>query len=420
MLQAALRDGSANRQVTCEVFGRRLPNERRYGVVAGTERVLRAVEDFRFSANQLAEMDFLDEQTKEYLRHYRFSGQIDGYREGELYFPNSPILTVRGTFGECLILETVILSIMNADSAVASAASRMVTAADGRPIIEMGSRRTHEYAAVTSARAAYLAGFEATSNLEAGYRYGIPVSGTAAHSWTLAHTNPDGTPNEEAAFRSQIDTLGVETTLLVDTYDITKGVETAVKVGGPQLGGVRIDSGDLGAVTRRVRKQLDDLGNHNTNIVVSSDLDEFAIAGLRGDPVDVYGVGTSVATGSGAPTAGMVYKVVEVDGIPVAKRSTSKQSVGGAKRALRTYRSSGVAVEEIVYPFEAPAPDTGQLDTREMTIPLMRDGHIVDGLPDLHASREYLDQARKTLPWEGLALSRDEAAVPTRMVGFKK
>ena len=420
MLQAALRDGSANRQVTCEVFGRRLPNERRYGVVAGTERVLRAVEDFRFSANQLAEMDFLDEKTKEYLRHYRFSGQIDGYREGELYFPNSPILTVRGTFGECLILETVILSIMNADSAVASAASRMVTAADGRPIIEMGSRRTHEYAAVTSARAAYLAGFGATSNLEAGYRYGIPVSGTAAHSWTLAHTNPDGTPNEEAAFRSQIDTLGVDTTLLVDTYDITKGVETAVKVGGPQLGGVRIDSGDLGAVTRRVRKQLDDLGNHNTNIVVSSDLDEFAIAGLRGDPVDVYGVGTSVATGSGAPTAGMVYKVVEVDGIPVAKRSTSKQSVGGAKRALRTYRSSGVAVEEIVYPFEAPAPDTGQLDTREMTIPLMRDGHIVDELPDLHASREYLDQARKTLPWEGLALSRDEAAVPTRMVGFKK
>ena len=420
MLQAALRDGSANRQVTCEVFGRRLPNERRYGVVAGTERVLRAVEDFRFSANQLAEMDFLDEKTKEYLRHYRFSGQIDGYREGELYFPNSPILTVRGTFGECLILETVILSIMNADSAVASAASRMVTAADGRPIIEMGSRRTHEYAAVTSARAAYLAGFSATSNLEAGYRYGIPVSGTAAHSWTLAHTNPDGTPNEEAAFRSQIDTLGVDTTLLVDTYDITKGVETAVKVGGPQLGGVRIDSGDLGAVTRRVRKQLDDLGNHNTNIVVSSDLDEFAIAGLRGDPVDVYGVGTSVATGSGAPTAGMVYKVVEVDGIPVAKRSTSKQSVGGAKRALRTYRSSGVAVEEIVYPFDAPAPDTGQLDTREMTIPLMRDGHIVDELPDLHTSREYLDQARKTLPWEGLALSRDEAAVPTRMVGFKK
>ncbi len=254
---------------------------------------------------------------------------------------------------------------MNSDSAVASAASRMVVAADGRPIIEMGSRRTQEYAAVTAARAAYLAGFQATSNLEAGYRYDIPVSGTAAHAWTLAHVNEDGTPNEEAAFRTQIETLGVETTLLVDTYDITKGVETAVKVAGPELGGVRIDSGDLGPVTRRVRKQLDELGNHNTKIVVSSDLDEFAIAGLRGDPVDVYGVGTSVVTGSGAPTAGMVYKVVEVEGHPVAKRSSSKKSQGGAKRAIRTYRSTGVAVEELVLPFGAPDPETGTLSARE-------------------------------------------------------
>ncbi|WP_239107546.1 nicotinate phosphoribosyltransferase [Corynebacterium sp. FDAARGOS 1242] len=418
MLQAALRDGSAHRQVTCEVFARRLPNERRYGVVAGTERVLRAVRDFRFTARQLAEMDFLDEETKNFLAHYRFSGQIDGYREGEIYFPYSPLLTVRGTFGECLILETVILSIMNSDSAVASAASRMVVAADGRPIIEMGSRRAHEYAAVTSARAAYLAGFEATSNLEAGYRYDIPVSGTAAHSWTLAHVNDDGTPNEEAAFRGQIETLGVGTTLLVDTYDITKGVETAVKVAGTELGGVRIDSGDLAAVTRRVRKQLDDLGNHNTKIVVSSDLDEFAIAGLRGDPVDVYGVGTSVVTGSGAPTAGMVYKVVEVDGHPVAKRSSSKKSHGGAKRALRTYRSSGVAVEELVLPFDAEDPDTGTLTARAMTVPLMRDGEIVDGLPSLHESRDYLANAITTLPWEGLALTRDEPAVPTRFIGF--
>lgn len=420
MLQAALRDGSAHRQVACEVFARRLPNERRYGVVAGIDRVLRAVHDFRFTAHQLAEMDFLDEQTKEYLANYRFSGQIDGYREGEIYFPYSPLLTVRGTFGECLILETVILSIMNADSAVASAASRMVVAADGRPIIEMGSRRAHEYAAVTAARAAYLAGFQATSNLEAGYRYDIPVSGTAAHAWTLAHVNEDGTPNEEAAFRSQIDTLGVDTTLLVDTYDITKGVETAVKVAGPELGGVRIDSGDLGAVTRRVRKQLDDLGNHNTKIVVSSDLDEFAIAGLRGDPVDVYGVGTSVVTGSGAPTASMVYKVVEVEGHPVAKRSSSKKSRGGAKRSLRTYRSTGVAVEELVLPIDAADPDTGTLSTREMTVPLMRDGNIVDNLPSLHESRDYLAQAITTLPWEGLALTRDEPAVPTRFVGFSQ
>lgn len=418
MLQAALRDGTANRKVACEVFARRLPNERRYGVVAGTERVLHAIRDFRFTEEQLATLDFLDERTIEYLRNYKFSGQVDGYREGELYFPYSPLLTVHGTFGECVILETVILSIMNSDSAVASAASRMVVAADGRPIIEMGSRRTHEYAAVTSSRAAYLAGFDSTSNLEAAHRYGIPASGTAAHAWTLLHINEDGSPNEEAAFRSQIEDAGVGTTLLVDTYDITNGVATAVKVAGPELGAVRIDSGDLGAVTRRVRRQLDDLGNHETNIVVSSDLDEFVIAALRSDPVDVYGVGTSVVTGSGAPTASMVYKLVEVEGHPVAKRSSSKQSVGGAKRAVRTYRSTGVAVEEIVFPFDAQTPDTGALEARELTVPLMRDGELVEGLPSLEQAREHRAAAIKTLPWEGLSLTRGEPAVPTRLSGF--
>ena len=419
MLQAGLRDGTAHRKAAFEVFARRLPGERRYGVVAGIPRVLKAIEDFRFTEDQLADLDFLDEQTIEYLRNYRFSGQVDGYREGELYFPNSPLLTVRGTFGECVILETVILSIMNADSAVASAASRMVVAADGRPIIEMGSRRTHEYAAVTATRAAYLAGFTSTSNLEAAYRYGIPASGTAAHAWTLAHVNDDGTPNEEAAFRSQIESDGVETTLLVDTYDITKGVETAIKVAGTDLGGVRIDSGDLGAVTRRVRKQLDDLGAHNTRIVVSSDLDEFSIAGLRGDPVDGYGVGTSVVTGSGEPTASMVYKVVEVEGHPVAKRSSSKRSVGGAKRAIRTHRSTGVALEEIVFPFDAEQPEVpSHLTVRELTVPLMRDGHVVEGLPTLEESRAFLAEIRGTLPWEGLALSKGDVPVSTRMVGF--
>lgn len=419
MLQASLADGTAHRQCSFEVFGRRLPNERRYGVVAGTARVLRAVQDFVFTEQQLADLDFLNEETLEYLRNYRFRGHIDGYREGELYFPYSPVLTVRGTFAECVILETVVLSIMNADSAVATAAARMVTAADGRPIIEMGSRRTHEYAAVSASRAAYLAGFDATSNLEAAYRYGIPASGTSAHSWTLLHVNDDGTPNEEAAFRSQVAALGVDTTLLVDTYDIARGVDTAIRVAGPELGGVRIDSGDLGVLTRQVRQQLDDLGAHNTKIVVSSDLDEFTIAGLRGDPIDVFGVGTSVVNGSGAPTAGMVYKLVEVDGLPVAKRSRNKKSVGGAKRALRAHRSSGTAVEEIVYPFTAEQPNIGTLHATELTVPLIRDGAIVDGLPTLTDSRDYLAKQLVTLPWEGLALSRDEPVLNTRFVGFE-
>lgn len=417
MLQAALGDGTADRQCAFEVFGRRLPNERRYGVVAGTARVLEAVKNFRFTEEQLATLDFLDDKTLEFLRNYSFSGDIDGYREGELYFPASPILSVRGTFAECVILETVILSILNADSAIASAAARMVTAAGGRHIIEMGSRRTQEEAAVTAARAAYLAGFNATSNLEAAKRYSIPASGTAAHAWTLLHTNPDGTPDEAGAFRAQIEALGTDTVLLVDTYDITEGVATAIEVAGPQLGGVRIDSGDLGVLARQVRQQLDSLGAHNTQIVVSSDLDEFAIAALRAEPVDVYGVGTSVVTGSGAPTAGLVYKMVEVDGVPVAKRSRDKRSHGGAKAAIRTCRRTGTAIEEIAYPLGNDVPDVGVVGYRELTIPMMRGGEVLERLPTLDESRDHLAKALISLPWEGLALSRDEPVLSVRFVG---
>ena len=418
MLQASLKDGTANRQCAFEVFTRRLTNQRRYGVVCGTSRVLEAVKNFVFSKEQLGSLDFLDEDTIDYLRNYHFSGQIDGYSEGELFFPNSPLLTVRGTFAECVVLETVILSIMNADSAVATAAARMVVAADGRPIIEMGSRRTHESNAVTAARAAYIAGFAATSNLEASYRYGIPASGTAAHAWTLVHVNPDGTPNEEAAFRAQIETMGIDTVLLVDTYDIDNAVRTAIEVAGPKLGGVRIDSGDLGPMTRRVRKLLDELGAVDTKIVVSSDLDEFTIASLRGDPVDSFGVGTSVVTGSGAPTAEMVYKLAEVDGIPVAKRSRNKRTVPGAKRAIRTSRASGTCVEEIVFPFNHDVPDVGNFHYKLLTQPLMRDGEVVGDQPTIEQSRQLLADNLISLPWEGLALSQDEPAIGTQFVGF--
>ncbi len=421
MLDAAIKDGTADRRCSFEVFTRKLVGERRYGVVAGTARVLDAISRFRFTPEQIEVADFLSEETKDYLCNYSFSGQIDGYREGELYFPYSPILTVRGTFAECVILETIILSILNSDSAVASAASRMVTAADGRPIMEMGSRRTNERAAVSAARAAYIAGFTSTSNMEAAKQYGIPAAGTSAHAWMLLHLDSNGVPDEEAAFRSQIASLGPDTTLLVDTFDITRGVEKALEVAGTELGGVRIDSGDLGIVSRQVRKQLDEAGAFNTKIIVSSDLDEFAIAGLRGDPVDSFGVGTAVVTGSGTPTAGMVYKLVEVEGHPVAKRSSGKVTYGGTKAALRAYRASGVAVGEIVCPFEAADDDVHprpKLDYCRMDVPLMRDGRVVEGQNDLEQTRAHLAHARTTLPWEGLALSRDEPAIPTRFVGF--
>ena len=415
MLAAALRDGTAHRETTFEVFARRLPDGRRYGIVAGTARFVEALAQFRFDDTALAAVaNFLDSNTLAYLADYRFGGDVDGYEEGELYFPGSPVLSVHGTFAECVLLETLALSILNHDTAIASAAARMVSAAEGRPLIEMGSRRTHEQAAVASARAAYLAGFAGTSNLEAQRRYGVPALGTSAHAFTLLHTGESG-PDEPAAFRAQVDALGVGTTLLVDTYDITTGVANAVAAAGPELGAVRIDSGELGVLVRQVRAQLDALGNTKTRIVVSSDLDEFAIASLAAVPVDSYGVGTSVVTGSGAPTAEMVYKLVEVDGIPVEKRSTHKESHGGRKQAHRLRKPTGTVVEEVVHPLGGPPIEQAGLVARTLVVPLVRAGSPVAEF-GLAAARQRVADGLLSLPWDGLKLSRGEPAIRTRMI----
>ena len=410
MLQAALADGSADRRCTFEVFARRLPRGRRYGVVAGVERALRAVADFRFDATALALLEpILDHRTLDHLAGWRFDGDIDGYPEGQLFFPGSPVLTVNGSFASAVILETVILSILNHDCAIAAAAARMTSAAAGRTLIEMGSRRTHEHAAVAAARSAYIAGFTATSNLAAGEQYGIPTTGTAAHAFTLLHDT------EAEAFAAQAKALGTGTTLLVDTYDITRGIATAIEVVGPGLGAIRIDSGDLGVLARSAREQLDALGATDTKIVLSGDLDEYGIAALRADPVDVYGVGTSLVTGSGAPTAGMVYKMVQVDGRPVAKRSENKQSSGGEKGALRRHRATGTATEEIVYQRSGPAPEPQPGDLA-LQVPMVRSGRRVADPEHLDVARNRLRAALVTLPWEGLTLSQGDPAIPTTVL----
>jgi nicotinate phosphoribosyltransferase len=410
MLTSALRDGTAARHCVFEVFARRLPDGRRYGVVAGTERVLDAIAQFTFDS---ATLDFLhgdgviDDGARDYLSAYRFRGDIDGYPEGELYFPYSPILTVSGTFADTVVLETLVLSIMNHDSAVAAASARMVAAAGGRPIIEMGSRRTHEQAAVAAARAAYLAGFASTSNLAASRRYGVPTTGTAAHAYVLLHDD------EKSAFAAQLDSMGTDTTLLVDTYDIARGIEVAIEAAGTGLGAVRIDSGDIAVMARHARERLDALGATGTRIVVSGDLDEFSIAALAAAPVDSYGVGTSVVTGSGEPTAHMVYKLVEVDGRPVAKRSEHKASHGGRKTARRAHKPTGTAVEEIILVGSPPPPGEGE---RDLQVPMIRDGVPVADPGQLARAREHLRAATITLPWDGLKLSRGEPAIPTRIV----
>jgi nicotinate phosphoribosyltransferase len=417
MLLAALRGGTAHRRCTFELFARKLPVGRRYGVVAGTGRFLEALSGFRFddaAAESLAE--FLDRDTMAYLQNFRFSGDVDGYAEGELYFPGSPVLSVHGSFAECVVLETLALSIFNHDTAVASAAARMVSAAEGRPLMDMGSRRTHEQAAVAAARAAYLAGFAASSNLEAHRRYRVPAEGTSAHAFTLLYDGPDG-PDEPGAFAAQVAALGPGTTLLVDTYDVTTGVANAVAAAGTGLGAVRIDSGDLGVLARQVRAQLDRLGAMRTRIVVSGDLDEFAIAGLRAEPVDSYGIGTALVTGSGAPTANMVYKLVEVDGAPVEKRSVRKESHGGRKEALRLSRSTGTITEEIVYPAGRP-PRRGE-PSRVLTVPLVRNGETV-AETDLGLARELVVSGLRSLPWEGLMLSHGDPAIPTTQIPVRR
>jgi len=410
MLEAALRSGAATRRCVFEVFGRRLPEGRRYGVTAGTGRLLAALGRFRFGDEELQALErsrVVDDATLRWLAGYRFTGDVWGYGEGECYVPGSPLLIVEGTFAEAVLLETLVLSILNHDSAIAAAASRMVVAAHGRPCLEMGSRRTHEESAVAAARAAYLAGFDGTSNLEAGRRYGIPTIGTAAHAFTLLHDD------ERAAFTAQVAALGAGTTLLVDTYDVTAGVATAVAVAGPKLGAVRLDSGDLLDQAYEVRAQLDTLGARDTRIVVTSDLDEFAIASLGAAPVDSYGVGTSLVTGSGAPTAALVYKLVAREGSdgrmqPVAKRSADKTSIGGRKYALRR-RSHGVAEAEVVGIGHPPA---GDRDDRPLLVPLVARGEVVGAEP-LTDVRTRHAASLAELPATARQLSRGEPAIPT-------
>jgi nicotinate phosphoribosyltransferase len=346
MLNAALGDGTAARRSVFEVFSRFLPTGREFGVVAGIERVIDAVVDFRFTTEQvewLIDRKVLSRQYRDDLLNFAFHGMIVGYPEGELYFANSPVLRVEGTFGECVVLETLLLSILNHDTAIASTAAQMYLSAKGRGLIEMGSRRTHEESAVHAARAAYLAGFDSTSNLEAGWRFSIPTAGTSGHAAVLAHDS------ELDAFITQIEVLGVDTTLLVDTYDIHEGIRTAVKVanqfGASGPGAIRIDSGDLLDESRASRELLDSLGATATKIVATGDLDESRIAHLlaHGAPIDRFGVGTRLVTGENCPSPGFVYKLVEIERdngamSPVAKLSVNKRGSGGTTHARRTPR----------------------------------------------------------------------------------
>ncbi len=417
MIRAAMRSRTADRACTFELFARHLPPGRRYGVVAGVGRAMEAIKAFRFDSaalNFLLEENVIDTDLADWLENYKFKGNIWGYPEGEIYFPGSPVLVVEATFAEAVLLETLLLSIYNYDSAVASAASRMITVADGRPCIDMGSRRTNESAAVAAARAAYIAGFDSTSNLEAGRSFGIPTAGTAAHSFTLLHDS------EEEAFKAQLKTLGKQTTLLVDTYNIDTAIQIGVELSKGKLGAIRLDSGDLVTQSIKARKLLESLDATNTRIIATSDLDEYQLDELRQAPIDGYGIGTALVTGSGAPTCGFVYKLVaraqssakDAPMEPVAKLSTGKPSIGGRKFALRRLNANGIAEAEVI---GIGLPPENDGNDRPVMVRLMRKGKVVQ--------RELLSEARERhvralaeLPAEAQQISPGEPVLSTVMI----
>ncbi|CAN5899374.1 nicotinate phosphoribosyltransferase [soil metagenome] len=415
-LDAALASGVAHHRAVFEVFARQLPEGRRYGVVAGMARAVDAVTRFRFGDEELAflrERAFLRPETLDWLADYRFGGDLDGYHDGEVFFPHSPVLTVEATFGEALILETLLLSILNHDSAVAAAGARMTEVACGRTSIEGGGRRTHEEAAVAAALAAYIAGIDVTSNLEAGRRFGLPTAGTTMHAFTLAH------PSEEAAFAAQVAALGRHSTFLVDTYDTTEGIRRAVAAAGPEIGAVRLDSGDLGAEAHRARAQLDALGASGCQIVASGDLDEYRIADLASAPIDRYLIGTRLVTGSGAPTGELVYKLVAVADRPgedaplrtVAKTSTGKGHRGGRKVATRVLDADGFAVaERVVGPDDRVDPVAPDHAERGLQTPWMRNGNPLRPF-SAEAARAHHAMARHELRPEARSIAPGPAAL---------
>jgi nicotinate phosphoribosyltransferase len=387
MLDAALQAGTAAEPSVFEVFTRGLPPGRAVGVFAGLGRLLVALESFRFGPAELewlAAEGVVRPSALDWLSKFSFTGDIHAYAEGELFTEGSPVLTVEAPFGQAVLLETIVLSILNHDSAVAAAASLIAEAAGDRPVIEMGSRRTDCASAVAAARAAYLGGFASTSNLEAGRRYGVPTAGTVAHAFMLSFRD------ERAAFEAQVAAFGSETTFLVDTYDTEEGIRRAVEAAGKGLAAVRIDSGDLGAVARRARDLLDELGATHTRIIVTGDLDDRAIRALGAAPVDGYGVGTGVVTGLGVPTAGLVYKLVAVDGRSAAKQSPGKATHGGRKWAWRVPRKA----EEVV----GLAPDVRPEGGRPLQSLVVAEGEGVGSRPSLDESRAWHQQVRHELP----------------------
>jgi nicotinate phosphoribosyltransferase len=367
-------------RATFELYERGLPAHRSYLIAAGLEQVLDYLESLRFTAEDIAHLrslpslqgadrDFFDE----YLPRFRFTGEVWAVEEGTPVFPPEPLLRVTAPLPEAQVVETALLAHVAFQTAVASRAARIVDAAAGRSVVEFGARRAHGIeAGVLAARAAFLAGCEATSNVEAGRRFGIPASGTMAHSWVMAFRD------ELSAFKQYADLFGDRTVFLLDTYD-TIAAARLVAASGLRPRAVRLDSGDVIALSRQVRVVLDEAGLRETAIFVSGDLDEWRIADVVacGAPVDGFGVGAALSTVSDAPSLGAIYKLVEIerDGtlVPIMKRSPGKQTYPGRKQVWRTF-AAGTAAEDVI---ELADGDMAAQAAQPLLTCVMRDGKRV-------------------------------------------
>jgi nicotinate phosphoribosyltransferase len=416
MAVAHFAGGSHRRRVACEVFVRRLPRHRTYLLAAGLEAALEWLEEFRFEPDEL---DYLAgtralagvfrrfPDFRDFLASLRFTGHVDAVPEGTVIFPEEPLLRVEAEVVQAQLAETFLLSALNHATAVATKAARVVTAAAGAAIAEFGARRTHPEAAVDAARAAYLAGCAGTSCVEAGRRYGVPVLGTAAHLWTMFH----GTETE--AFARYFAAFPESSLLLVDTYDTLAGVRHGVEATGGRLVGVRLDSGDILALSREVRRYLDRAGLAGVRIVASGDLEEHAIAALvaAGAPIDVYGVGTELVVSGDSPRVGGVYKLVAVerDGgwKDTAKLSAGKVSLPGRKQVFRRREGGRLEGDELGLVEEAAPPGTEPL-----LVPVLRDGRRVAPPEPLAVARARARESLAALPDHVRAIAPPPGAPP--------
>lgn len=397
MAAGYFRHGLHDKRVSFELFVRKLPDNRRYLLFAGLEAVLDYLRDLRFTESQIAYLSqvpalrsAMSFDLVEYLRDFRFRGDVWAMPEGTVVFEREPMIRITGTLLETQLVETFLLSTINTETTVATKASRIVRAAGGGSVLEFGTRRTSPEEAVASARAAFLAGLSATSNVEAGYRYDIPIAGTAAHSWTMSHAS------EEEAFRHYVEAFPEHATLLVDTYDTLEGVRLAIAVAGDQLEGVRLDSGDLLELSKASRAILDEAGLRHTKIIASGDLNEFKIAALReaGAPIDAWGVGTELVRSRDNPTLGGVYKMVydHTEDRPVAKFSQDKETLPGLHQVFRLERD-GRAVHDVL----GTLPEF-HVDAKPLLVEWMKGGKLVRELPSLAKLRGHAREQLAALP----------------------